>query len=146
MVDHILQLNSAPGIAEFVATHFAGASAPPAHQREESRLYLAPIASQEEDAKQEEEKGEKGKEKEEAQEKSTAISELAVYKCARVGLSLKRERDGLATFVGKHYRFTSRPAWMKKGKPNMIVGLYQQGVSAAEVQLSPPPSLVPGWR
>ena len=142
MVDHILQLNSAPGIAEFVATHFAGASAPPAHQREESRLYLAPIASQEEDAKQEEEKGEKGKEKEEAQEKSTAISELAVYKCARVGLSLKRERDGLATFVGKHYRFTSRPAWMKKGKPNMIVGLYQQGVSAAEVQL---PSLVPGW-
>jgi len=140
VVDLILQLNASETIADFVATHFEDASAPPAHQTKESRLYLAPVdgASSPTEAKPEDDGPGKEKEDAVAEEKEgektvSVMPELVVYKSARVGLSLKREREGLATFVGKHYRYTSRPAWMKKGKPNMIIGLHEQGMDATEI-------------
>ncbi len=52
-----------------------------------------------------------------------------VYRCSRVGLSLKRSKGKpeAPRFVGRPYRFLTEPRAITKGKLHLVLALYQQG-------------------
>jgi len=56
-----------------------------------------------------------------------------VVKCPRVGLTLKRKGGDRPSYIGLGYRYLSMPKQIKKGKPNMIVGLYKKGKGMADI-------------
>lgn len=52
----------------------------------------------------------------------------AVHAAPRVGLTLKRGvLADRARFLARPYRFLSEPARIKKGRPNLVVGLHRDG-------------------
>jgi hypothetical protein len=59
---------------------------------------------------------------------------LSLFGTPRVGLSLKRGNTAARQrFIGRHYRFLTDPLKCKKGKLHLVVALYQQGKSLAEI-------------
>src|SRR5262249_61968045 len=60
----------------------------------------------------------------------------AVYRSARVGLSLKRSRKAPEPprFVMRPYRFFTEPRRTAKGKPHMVLALYAQGQTPEAIQ------------
>jgi len=61
---------------------------------------------------------------------------VPVYRCGRVGLSLKKTAANSARlhFVLRPYRYLTEPKRIKKGKLNLILALHVQGMTAAEIQ------------
>lgn len=54
--------------------------------------------------------------------------DAAVHASPRVGLTLKRGvLADRARFLARPYRFLSEPARIKKGRPNLVVGLHRDG-------------------
>jgi hypothetical protein len=61
---------------------------------------------------------------------------VAVYRCGRVGLSLKKtasDRD-MPRYVMRPYRYLTEPKRIKKGKIYLILSLHAQGKTPAEIQ------------
>jgi len=56
-----------------------------------------------------------------------------VVKSARVGLTLKRFKEGKEAYLGRGYRYMINPDTIKKGKHYTIVGLHKQGKSPEEI-------------
>jgi len=58
-----------------------------------------------------------------------------VYRCSRVGLSLKKAKGipHAPRFVGIPYRFLTEPRSISKGKPHLVLSLYRQGESPDEI-------------
>jgi hypothetical protein len=60
--------------------------------------------------------------------------DVPVYRCARVGLLLKRgDLDEKSRWLARPYRFLTDPARTKKGKPQLVVALHQAGAAAPEI-------------
>jgi hypothetical protein len=62
---------------------------------------------------------------------------VPVYRCGRVGLSLKRatpERGDMPRFLMRPYRYLTEPRRIKKGKIYLILALHAQGKPMAEIQ------------
>ncbi len=57
-----------------------------------------------------------------------------VFRSPRVGLSLKKgvtlER---CSYLARNYRFLTEPARIKKGRPNLVIGMYGEGRSVHEI-------------
>jgi 3-methyladenine DNA glycosylase Mpg len=64
------------------------------------------------------------------------VVDRPILKTARVGLSLKRFRQSElpARFVLRPYRYLSEPRRIVKGKLHMVMALYADGVSLAEIR------------
>ncbi|MDI1445181.1 hypothetical protein [Polyangium sp. 6x1] len=57
-----------------------------------------------------------------------------VFDSPRVGLTLKKgATPERRAFLARPYRFTIEPARTKKGRPHLVVGLHQRGVSNEEI-------------
>jgi len=56
-----------------------------------------------------------------------------IVKSGRVGLTLKRFKEGKEAYIGKHYRYMIDANAIKKGKHLTIVALHKQGKTAAEI-------------
>jgi len=58
-----------------------------------------------------------------------------VYRCSRVGLSLKKAtgKPDAPRFVGSRYRFLTEPRAISKGKPHLVLSLHRQGQSPDEI-------------
>jgi len=112
VVDHILAKCNASSIPDFLKAVFGPSSTqkkPPADQVEGSLLYLTP-------------------------DDQGTLESLKVYPGPRVGLSLKKVRDGIDVFVMKHHRFLTRPAKITKGKMHLALSLHQRfGMTGEEV-------------
>jgi len=65
---------------------------------------------------------------------SPGLAHRVVFSGPRVGLSL-RDLTGSERlrFITRNYRFLSTPKQTKKGKANIIIGLYKQGKDAAAI-------------
>jgi hypothetical protein len=58
-----------------------------------------------------------------------------IYRCGRVGLSLKRSKSVEATsFILRPYRYLTEPRRIAKGKAYLILALHAQGMSADEIR------------
>jgi 3-methyladenine DNA glycosylase Mpg len=64
------------------------------------------------------------------------MKELPIVKTARVGLSLKKlkKSESPPRFITRPYRYLSEPRRISKGKQHMVLALYAQGKSAAEIR------------
>jgi len=56
-----------------------------------------------------------------------------IVKGPRVGLTLKRKGGNREAYIGLGYRYLSMPRDIKKGKANMIIGLYKSGKGPADI-------------
>jgi len=56
-----------------------------------------------------------------------------IVKGPRVGLTLKRKGGYRESYIGLGYRYLSMPKEIRKGKPNMIIGLYKNGKGPADI-------------
>lgn len=57
-----------------------------------------------------------------------------VVECPRVGLSLKYgNNESKWRYIARNYRFLSEPTKIKKGKIQMVIGLYQTGKNINEI-------------
>jgi hypothetical protein len=61
---------------------------------------------------------------------------MAVFRSARVGLSLRRAGPGSAkpTYLTREYRFLTEPRAIAKGKPHLVIALHRAGQPAAEIR------------
>ncbi|KAL6054024.1 Methylpurine-DNA glycosylase (MPG) [Balamuthia mandrillaris] len=137
VVDHVLELCDSPSIQDFVGTHCETADVPSAATRPGSKLYVAPLdtsssssSSSSSNGKAKKKNTDKGKEKKEAEEEEHAPAQL--WASPRVGLSGKKQLDGMEYYIMKNYRFHSAPNLMKKGKPNQILALHVSGKYSVE--------------
>lgn len=63
-----------------------------------------------------------------------APRDAALCEGPRVGLTLKREPFAArVAYLARPYRFISEPAAIKKGRPNLAVGLHRQGLDVPEI-------------
>lgn len=60
-------------------------------------------------------------------------SDYTVYKCGRVGLTLKVISEERIKYIGKFYRYLTRPKETKKGRAYLIAALYAQLYSADQI-------------
>ncbi len=113
MVDHILKVCGQASIVNFIAENYEHeANGPPAHKRDGAVLYLAP-----------------------ASELGVEMKTRQVFKSGRVGLTLKKVREGAQVFIMKSYRFFLYPNLMKKGKVYAICALHHvYGFDEAKIQ------------
>jgi hypothetical protein len=59
---------------------------------------------------------------------------LEIVESPRFGLTLKRgELHERAVFLARPYRFLSEPARIKKARAHTVIGMFRQGVAAAEI-------------
>ncbi len=57
-----------------------------------------------------------------------------LFSSPRVGLTLKKGADALRrSFLGRPYRFLTEPSRVKKGRPNLVIALHQEGRSPREI-------------
>jgi len=61
------------------------------------------------------------------------LAHQVIVKGPRVGLSLKRSGGMRPSYFGLDYRYLRMPKLIKKGKPNMIIGLYKNGKGPADI-------------
>lgn len=61
------------------------------------------------------------------------LEQRTLYKCPRVGLTLKKTTGKRSVDISRDYRYLSAPKEIKKGRPNLIIGLYKNGKSAQEI-------------
>lgn len=55
---------------------------------------------------------------------------MPVYRTARVGLSLKRDRERRLQYIDRPYRFLIEPRRIRKGRTQLVLALHQQGHGA----------------
>jgi hypothetical protein len=67
---------------------------------------------------------------------SDDVTDLAILKSARVGLSLKRMRraEPPTRFILKPYRYLTEPRRIRKGKLHMALALHAGGATAGEIR------------
>ncbi len=98
LVDHILELNSAASIPEFVSDFDLCVETP-------SKLYI----------------------------KFDRDGDVAVYRSARVGLSMKKTDGDRIGFVAKPYRYLTFPERIPKGRDYLIAQLFAERMPAAQI-------------
>jgi len=64
---------------------------------------------------------------------SAPLARRNIVNGPRVGLTLKRKGGDRPSYIGMGYRYLSMPKQIKKGKPNMIVGLHKKGKGPADI-------------
>jgi len=65
---------------------------------------------------------------------NNTLEQLAVVASPRVGLTLKKTDGERTYFLMKNYRFMSHPLLVRKGRVNLVLGLYADGKNAKEIQ------------
>ena len=61
-------------------------------------------------------------------------SELEIFSCPRVGLSTKIRSHTHSDYGSRCYRYLAHPRHVKKGRPELIVGLSRAGYSFDEIK------------
>jgi len=66
---------------------------------------------------------------------SDKLRTAPVYRCSRVGLSLKKAtgKPDAPRFVGSPYRFLTEPRAITKGKPHLVLSLHHRGQPPDEI-------------
>jgi len=67
-------------------------------------------------------------------QKDDSLEQLGVVAGPRVGLTLKKTDGERSYFLMKNYRFMSHPLKVRKGRVNLVLGLYAAGKNAKEIQ------------
>jgi len=66
--------------------------------------------------------------------KTDTLPKLEVVSGPRVGLTLKKTDGDRAYFIMKNYRFMCQPLKVRKGRRELVLGLYSIGKSAKEIK------------
>jgi len=66
--------------------------------------------------------------------KTDTLPKLEVVSGPRVGLTLKKTDGDRAYYIMKNYRFMCQPLKVRKGRVNLVLGLYSIGKSAKEIK------------
>lgn len=63
----------------------------------------------------------------------STIERREIFKCGRVGLTLKKHSPNKVKFINKFYRYLSTPKTTKKGKPYLISAMFEQGYTIDDI-------------
>jgi len=117
-VDHLLSLCKADSIPNLISTHYKGLEKDPpiiafdalgdVKIQGKNILQLVPKTNLPDSVQ-------------------SRLKARSLHTSARVGLTLKRVRPGVDSYIMRPYRFLLYPDCVTKGKPNMILGLYALG-------------------
>uniref|UniRef100_A0A6B2L8Z9 Uncharacterized protein n=1 Tax=Arcella intermedia TaxID=1963864 RepID=A0A6B2L8Z9_9EUKA len=66
--------------------------------------------------------------------KKTDFEERKMFSGPRVGLTLKKKDGDRLYYIMRPYRFLTFPQEVRKGRPNLVLGLYAQGMELKDIQ------------